>query len=404
MHKYILIAVVVLKSFNLLAQGNSRLYLLHEGTSEKLGSLGYIDLSNFQYTHLDSVKSFGNDLLIEGNQIFIVDGWGNIRIYQRNPFQIQDSILGLGARQIKKYGNQLVITSNLLDSYFKVYDLAGGSLLYEVDTSNVRDVAEGLWVENDKAYILVNGYGSDSQLVVWDLITKSKIKTLNTSKNPNDFVKIGNALYFNCLDYVFGVTFQKLDLQTDSITLTRPTSIVSWGGIAAKSSDEILFNNNMTWPTSIAKWNLTTNVIDTTYIDTCGAYAILYDTTSNTLFYSITDYNSFGKVRIKNSSIDTLITTHISPRRMFLFKDTTTEVQSAYKKEPKIYPNPAQRQVNFVLPDNFKNLSIYDINGKKIYDNFNKVETLNVNGWKKGIYVVVISTENQIYTYKLLVE
>jgi hypothetical protein len=150
------------------------LYILHEGSMQSKGSVGVLNLQNFTYTHLDSVESFGNDLLVEDDRIYLVDGLGNVQIYQRNPFVFQKTISNVSARQIKKYQNQLLITC-LSEPYFKVFDLVGDSLLYSADTHDVRDIAEGLWVENDKAYILVNGFGSDSQLVIWNLLTKNKI-------------------------------------------------------------------------------------------------------------------------------------------------------------------------------------------------------------------------------------
>jgi len=403
MYKYIIFIVVLLGRVQLNAQ-SGLLYVLNEGSSVEKGSLGVIDLSNFQYIHLDTLESYGNDLFVDDHRIYVVEGMGTIKIYQRNPFQILDTIEYMGARQIKKYGNQLIMTSNMMDSYFMVYDLTGDSILYSADTSDVRGISEGLWVENNKAYILVNNYGSDSQLVVWDLITKSRIKTLNTAQNPNDFIKIGNYLYFNCLDYINGVTFQRLDLSTDSINLTRPTNIVSYGGFTAKSNQEILFVNVTNYPNDIALWNVSSDVIDTFHVTGADAYAILYDTTSSTLFTSITDYTTFGKIRIKNSQVDTVINTHISPRRMFLYNNTTTEITKVNNHVPLIYPNPAHEQVKLVLPDNLKNLFIYNLQGRKVYETTQSIQVLDVKSWERGIYFVLISTGDQMYTHQLILE
>lgn len=408
MHKYKnYFILTLLMSYSVLnAQLNqAQLYILHEGTMQQKGSLGLLNLNDFSYTHLDSVESFGNDLLVENDQIFLVDGAGNIQIYQRNPFLWKKSIDSLAARQIKKYQNQLVI-SCASEPYFKVYDLVGDSLLYSADTNDVRDIAEGLWVENDKAYILVNGFGSDSQLVIWNLLTKNKIKTLETAKNPNEFVKVGNFLVYNCLDYLNGtLTLQKLDLSTDSIVQTRLINIASYGGLTAKSNDEILFNNNDNWiSSSIAKWNISSDMIDTHYVNMANAYALNYHQPSQTFFYSITDYSSFGSVKIQNAQIDTVVNTYISPRRLVYFDNPTTQNTLKVLTESLIYPNPAQNQVHFVLPNDFQKIEIYNLQGQKVYETNEKIKTLIIDSWERGVYMVLIKAQNGILAYKLLVE
>lgn len=355
---------------------------------------------------MDSIESFGNDLLLENDQIYLVDGLGNIQIYQRNPFSFIKTISNVSARQIKKYQNQLLITCSL-EPYFKVFDLTGDSLLYSADTNDVRNIAEGIWVENDKAYILVNGFGSDSQLVIWNLLTKSKIKTLQTSLNPNEFIKIQNSLFYNCLNYNDGTTtLQKLDLSSDSIVQTRVFNIVSYGGLTAKSNDEILFNNNDNWmASSISRWNMNTDVIDTHYVNMSESYALNYNQDIQTLFYSVTDFFSTGSIKIQNTQIDTLINTYISPRRLVYFNQSSTIKQTKNAlTESKIYPNPASNHVNFILPSDFQKLEIYHLDGRKVFETQTNIKTLNLENWENGIYFVFIQTQNEILNCKLLIE
>ncbi len=408
MHKYTFYLLTLLMSYSVLhAQINqSQLYILHEGTMQNKGSLGVLELSNYSYTHLDSVESFGNDLLVENDQIFLVDGAGNIQIYQRNPFSYHKTISNVSARQIKKYQNQMLITC-YSEPYFKVFDLVGDTILYSADTNDVRDIAEGIWVENHKAYILVNGFGSDSQLVIWDLLTQSKIKTLETSLNPNEFIKINNFLIYNCLNYNDGtLTLQKLDMTTDSIVQTRVINITSYGGLTAKSNEEVLFNNNNDWmASSISQWNMNTDVVDTHYVNMANSYALYYNQDIQTLFYSVTDYSSTGSVKIQNTQIDTLIDTYISPRRFAYYNQSSTNKQNNNTlTESKIYPNPAQNHVNFILPTDFQKLEVYHFDGRKVYENNKKIQTLNLEDWENGIYFVLIKTQNEILSYKLLVE
>lgn len=405
MHKYTVSFIIVAFCWaTIKAQTQEYLYILNEGTMDYQGSIGRIHLSNLQYEHLDSIASFGNDLKIYDNQLYVTDGFGNIKIYQLNPFQLQKTISLGSARQVVKYQNQLVFTC-MASPHLRVYDLVGDSILYNVDTNYIASIPEGLWVENDKAYVLVNGFGSDSALFIWNLATKSWVKTIQTASNPNEFIKIDNALYFNCLDYINGVTFQKLDLATDSITLTKTTSLVSYGGLTAKSNHEILFNFNANFPSNVSLWNIQTDVIDTNYFVYADAYALNYHIPSNRLFYSVTDYVSFGKVIIKSISTSDTVNVHISPRRLVYHQETTTSLHSNKAlTESKIYPNPATKWVQLDLPNGYEKLEIYQLDGKKIYETNERIQSIDVTGWKRGIYMIVIKVQNQIETHKLLVE
>lgn len=405
MHKYVVSLLCLMINWaSIKAQTQEYLYLLNEGSTSQQGSIGRIHLTNNQYEHLDSIPNFGNDLKIYDQQIFVVDGVGDIRIYQKSPFQLQKTISGRSARQVAKYQNQLVFTSSA-QPYFFVYDLMGDSLLYAVDSNYIASTTEGLWVENDKAYVLVNGWGSDSALFVWNLATKSWVKTIPTATNPNDFIKIGNSLIFNCLDYTNGVTFQKLDLATDSITQTFFTNMVSYGGLTAKSNQEVLFNFNVPFPSNIALWNLQTNSVDPQYLISSGAYALHYHIPSSKLFYSITDFVSFGKVVIKTTNGSDTVNTHISPRRLVYDLENTTSKESLMAfTESRIYPNPAHEQVFFQLPNDFQNLKIYNMEGKKIYETSDKIQYLDLQAWKKGVYGIVIQTQNGQISYKLVIE
>ncbi len=407
MHRYsVFFIVLILSGFVLKAQTNNPLlYILHEGTLNNKGTIGVLNLNNFQYAHLDSIESFGNDLLVQNDKIYVVEGSGNVLIYQRNPFQLLKSILNVDARQIKLYQNQLLMTCSVAP-FFKVYDLVGDSIFYVADTNDVRAESEGLWVENDKAYILVNAYGSDSQLVVWNLLTKSKIKTLNTAINPNDFIKVDNSLFFNCLDYITGsITIQKLDLSLDSITLSRTINITSFGGLTAKSNNEILFSNNDNFMvSSIARWNISTDVVDTHYVNMANAYALNYHIPTQTFFYSITDYISSGSIKIQSTSVDTLVNTYIAPRRLVFFQEVQTSTEKMAFTESKIYPNPALDYVNLTIPEDYQSIEIYNLEGKVVYKTEQKIEKISVRDWDKGIYLLVIKTRDKILSHKFRVE
>ena len=72
-----------------------------------------------------------------------------------------------------------------------------------------------------------------------------------------------------------------------------------------------------------------------------------------------------------------------------------------------IYPNPAKDFVNIQTVSNIKNVSIYNVNGQKVYNVVADAKHLNLNtsGFAKGVYFMNIKTANgKIILKKLVVE
>jgi len=73
-----------------------------------------------------------------------------------------------------------------------------------------------------------------------------------------------------------------------------------------------------------------------------------------------------------------------------------------------IHPNPAALNVEIVIePENAIQLTIYDINGRNVYqlNSFTDSNTLlDVSNWNAGIYIVQIQTDEGIFNEKLVVQ
>lgn len=72
-----------------------------------------------------------------------------------------------------------------------------------------------------------------------------------------------------------------------------------------------------------------------------------------------------------------------------------------------IYPNPTNGKVNISAPENIKNIRIFDIQGRLVVENntniaADNVTELDLSFANNGIYIVQISTENEIITQKLV--
>jgi hypothetical protein len=86
----------------------------------------------------------------------------------------------------------------------------------------------------------------------------------------------------------------------------------------------------------------------------------------------------------------------------------TVDVPVIKESSINIFPNPVIKEnLNIVSLDNYmKNITVYDITGKVVYDennlNSGKIE-INVNDFKPGLYFVQVETNNEFITKKISV-
>jgi hypothetical protein len=88
---------------------------------------------------------------------------------------------------------------------------------------------------------------------------------------------------------------------------------------------------------------------------------------------------------------------------------TVSVVNLPDEKELKIFPNPAQDELNIVLPNGkeIASLVFFDSMGRKVLEKTNSPSVLNVSTEKlgSGIYFVRIGTKsNDVYRAKILIE
>ncbi len=71
-----------------------------------------------------------------------------------------------------------------------------------------------------------------------------------------------------------------------------------------------------------------------------------------------------------------------------------------------IYPNPSNGIFNFSSNIDFESLSIYNIQGLKVFETFSEqgLTSINLVGYPSGLYFINFSVENKIYTYKLIIK
>ena len=108
----------------------------------------------------------------------------------------------------------------------------------------------------------------------------------------------------------------------------------------------------------------------------------------------MTSTNIYGNNIIESNGHELILATYGGG----LYKSAGLELSvgiSEYVLENEIYPNPCEQSLEllsskFFLKDEYK---IYDINGKLIAEGIYEGEKINVKGFKKGEYILKISSQ-----------
>jgi len=72
--------------------------------------------------------------------------------------------------------------------------------------------------------------------------------------------------------------------------------------------------------------------------------------------------------------------------------------------EINIYPNPSAKNVNIDCPYSIKTVSIYDLNGKIIYNSSVNCNSTNIKNLEKGIYILKVVTEKLTFIERLVIQ
>ena len=83
----------------------------------------------------------------------------------------------------------------------------------------------------------------------------------------------------------------------------------------------------------------------------------------------------------------------------------TVEIVNAIPVFVNVYPNPSSGVFHLQTNFNYTDISVYDLTGKKVFSSTDKIESLNLSKYHKGIYLFEMKDgNNQIYRRNLLME
>lgn len=301
-----------------------RLYVLSEGTTPAGGSLGYIEYNGAGtvYTELAAVAAYGSILLVDGCEVYVADGAGDVLVFNKVNGAALDTLSVGGARQMVRYNDWLLVTSSAAP-YFQVFDVQNGyAPVFQLDATKVRTAAEGIALVGDTAFVAINEFGTDSGLVAISLLTQDTLAVIDVATNPNSVIAHNGQLFVQCLDYfgTDGLTVSVVDAATLVETRRDVTGKISYG-LFELANDEIYFQYSDFTTPSLGAYSTANGLYSLGFIPG-GFYAAEYLDLGGSampfLFLSQTDFTTFGQVVRYNgtSALDT-VATPIAPRSVY---------------------------------------------------------------------------------------
>jgi hypothetical protein len=76
------------------------------------------------------------------------------------------------------------------------------------------------------------------------------------------------------------------------------------------------------------------------------------------------------------------------------------EIKEFVNSKGKVYPNPFSDIIHIQSDNSIESISINDLNGKPLFETTNK--TINLNFLTSGYYFIILKSEKQTFTYRVL--
>jgi len=308
---------------------NGRLYVLHEGTTQRPGSIGFVGFPGGFYEQIDTVGgsgTFNNSLLLGDSLLYIATGNGNIVAYDLRTRTRVVTIPGADARQMAVWNNQLLVTCSEAP-YFRVFDRANNhSLIYSLPDTKVRQFAEGITVVGNRAFVAVNGsfMAVIGEVAVIDLVAQDTLAVITTDDNPNDIVAHNGRVFVQCLNYTpgEGLSIQEIDPVGLSIVRTDSVGLVAYGGFEINDSLIYFNNNDVFGQEALASFNYLTHTVNPS-VQAGAFYGLEFNAEAEAVFVSETDYTTTGSIRFwQNGVLSDSVVTEVSPRSLWFVPDS----------------------------------------------------------------------------------
>lgn len=322
--------------------------------------------------------------------------------------------------------NRLYIT-NLTGNHVSIFNLTTRTVTGSVTVGNNP---EGIAVSNGKAYVAVNGFGSDNKVVVIDIATDTVLKTLTVQDNPRQIVRDngGKLWVLSTGNYGFDENFNyDPDLETfgeihiiDPVTDTV-TDIIEVGGHPSRMTFNRVERLAYVVNTGIQLVDMDQKIALPDLLSSTSYYSIAYWPGENAGLFAgfAPNFSSSGRVDILNTNgtVRSTFTAGIGPSYFqFIYDGPLTNIEHEDIAQrvtlDQNYPNPfnPSTQIRFTLNESTSvRLEVFSINGQRVATLANGVfsggshqVSFDGSGLSSGLYLYRLTTDQHMLTRKMM--
>jgi len=273
------------------------------------------------YTVVDTIEGarFASDILIDGGFFYVAADTSLLK-YDINTYELLHTQELTGIRKLALVGDKIYASRGEylqnFDSYLHVFSAEDLSFITSFDNTNGPGFAsEGMVVVDDKVYVAVNnGFESGNETSIIGVINattnsyENEIDLGSEGINPDNIMTDGSFLYtlnnhnYDPVTYSYtNSSISKIDIASLEVLNTNLTSINSGCGTSCFREGKI--NYQVAYGSDLFEWDPSDATSDGESLNfSQNFYGLAVDPVNEFLYASSTDYYSYGKVQIYNSS------------------------------------------------------------------------------------------------------
>ncbi|MFZ4741066.1 MAG: T9SS type A sorting domain-containing protein [Bacteroidales bacterium] len=359
--------------------------------------LGCIQFPQNQYviidtTNLEDMKIINNKLYVSNDKVFIYNVISNQKI---------DTILTSSADLIGNSSNFLVVTRSEAP-FFEVYNLITKNLIFSLDTNKVKAKVVDLLVDMNRAYLLY-----DTSVQVIDLNLQDTVKTLAVVYNSwfptynTHLINSNSKIYINVGIATGAPRFAIISLDKTSLAVEN----VLFQEFVEVFYEPIYADNKLYMSSFPSHYDIQTDTFKYFQYNP-NTYPLFFDEFSNTFF--LYKPNNFEVSYYSNNSYSNgvVLPTYLN-KTVYYSQYSIGIAKSDEAKFFRVYPNPANNELNISLPAEklVKGIRIVSLNGNNYVNiqNSNMMSRkIDISNLKDGIYFVEIQCDDMVYKSKFI--
>ena len=402
-NKSLLQSALLFLSFAALGQQSylHQVIVLNEGPFGGPTSVGAYDPAGKNYQTFDQIDAaFASDVLVKDGFIYVAADSLLIK-YDANTLQRLATQQVTGIRELAAWNSHILVSRAdiaPLPSYFQAYHTQDLTLAYEITAISER--SSQIEVVGDKAYMIVNGWGTVGKIAIIDLMGEQLEQEVDLGPeglNPEALYRQqGNLYTVNAMDW----TASSVSKYNISGSTVQNQSFYHQSACAGSA----MYLNNLYFQpytdTTGAAMNKSLGVINGGSLnlwDTLDVGRSIYgmgiDSMNATIYLGTTDYATYGTVYqydFYGQALDSF-DVEVSPGTFAFDVREVTGIQEQRTAVLTVGPNPFNYQITVQCGSGLDAIGIYDVQGRLLIQR-GDVEpgplAWDLSGLKPGMYTL----------------